>query len=159
MPAITALIHTHDDGLRLGRALETLRPCDEIIVVDHESQDATLRVARDYGARLIAAYDDALPGDYLKLARNAWVLCLDPHESLTEGLEASLFEWKSESGGRGAPALSVFIREETADGWVKHPTPETRLVPQHWSRWQGSLPAHERSAVLLEGALLSFLLP
>jgi glycosyltransferase involved in cell wall biosynthesis len=54
MPGITALIHTHNDGLRLGRCLETLYPCDDILVVDHGSDDWTLRVAHEYGAQIIA---------------------------------------------------------------------------------------------------------
>ena len=48
MPSITALIHTSNDALRLGRLLETLYPCDTIVVVDHRSQDKTLRLAREY---------------------------------------------------------------------------------------------------------------
>lgn len=160
MPPITALLHTRNDAFRLGRALETLRPCDEILVVDHGSHDATLRIAREYGARLIAARDDSTPpGHYLQLARHSWVLCLEPRESLTESLEASLFEWESESSGRSAPAFSAFLREETAAGWLEHPTPHTRLVPQLWDRWEGSLPAHEPSSMVLEGELLRFILP
>jgi glycosyltransferase involved in cell wall biosynthesis len=37
MPQLTALIHTHNDELRLGRALESLRPCDELLIFDHGS--------------------------------------------------------------------------------------------------------------------------
>jgi hypothetical protein len=33
MPKITALLHTHNDALRLGRALDSLRPCDEVLVI------------------------------------------------------------------------------------------------------------------------------
>jgi glycosyltransferase involved in cell wall biosynthesis len=55
MPPITALLHTTNDALRLGRALETLLPCAEIIIVDHHSADATRRIARDYGARIVTA--------------------------------------------------------------------------------------------------------
>ena len=55
MPSITALLHTENDALRLGRCLETLYPCDYIHVVDHGSQDGTVPLAREYGARVIAA--------------------------------------------------------------------------------------------------------
>lgn len=158
MPAVTALLHTENDALRLGRALETLRPCDEIIVVDHGSRDATLRIAREYGARIVEAQQDASPGYYLRSARCDWILCLEPRESLTEALEATLLEWKSVPAARG-PAFSVFLREETPKGWLDVPTPQTRLVPRTWACWQGVLPVHERSALALEGELLRFLLP
>ena len=53
MPPITALLHTSNDGLRLGRALETLLPCAEILIVDHHSTDDTLRIVREYGAHIL----------------------------------------------------------------------------------------------------------
>ena len=78
MPPFTALLHTKNDALRLGRALETLVPCGEILVVDHHSADATGRIAREYGARLVAADSQANPQRYLELARFDWIFCLDP---------------------------------------------------------------------------------
>jgi len=65
MPHITALLHTANDALRLGRALETLRACDEIMIVDHESSDATVRIAREYGAQILPRKSGADPRTYL----------------------------------------------------------------------------------------------
>jgi glycosyltransferase involved in cell wall biosynthesis len=166
MVSITALLHTENDALRLGRALETLYACDDILVVDHGSRDATVRVAREYGARVVDAVSGAAPADHLLSAHLSatpgWILCLDPRESLTERLAASLFEWKSESfhvQASGAPAFSVFLREETAEGWVDVPAAQTRLVPQTWRLWKGKFPVHEPSALALEGELLRFAFP
>jgi glycosyltransferase involved in cell wall biosynthesis len=165
MPPITALLHTMDDALRLGRALEMLLPCSEILIVDHHSADATRRIAREYGARIVAAEGSPAAHRYLDLARNDWILCLDPGESITESLQASLFEWSalpSHSGVNdvaGGSAFSVFVREQTGDGWLEHPEPETRLVPRSWTLWRGRLPAHEPSAIALQGELLRFALP
>ncbi|HEY6339485.1 MAG TPA: hypothetical protein VIW68_13410 [Candidatus Sulfotelmatobacter sp.] len=157
MPAITALLHARNDALRLGRALETLLPCDEILVIDHASQDATTRIAREYGAKVTASTGSSL-SQYLQLVRHEWILCLEARESITEALSASLFEWKSQSQPGIAP-FSLFLREETAGGWVQNPVPQTRLVPHTWNRWQGELPAPEPSAIALEGALLRFFQP
>src|SRR4051794_16378374 len=121
MPAITALLHTHNDGLRVGRCLETLYPCDEILVVDHNSEDGTLRVAKEYGARILSAQKIASDW-YGSLAHAEWVLSLDPRESLTEALAASLFEWKLREVAE-QKAFSLFLREETSEGWVAHPAP------------------------------------
>ena len=132
MASITALLHTHNDALRLGRALETLYACDEILLVDHGSRDDTVRIARQYGAKVVEARPGASPEDYLRTlgrgfgslppasssASKGWILCLDPHESLTEKLAATLFEWKSEALHAAASAFSVFLREETAEGWM-----------------------------------------
>jgi glycosyltransferase involved in cell wall biosynthesis len=164
MPAITALLHVHDDALRLGRALETLLPFDEILVVDHGSRDATRRIAREYGARVVEVTAGASPIQCLQFAGCEWILCLEPRESLTEALAASIFEWRSEwkpelQAPPAITAFSIFLREETAHGWLENPSPQTRVVPRNWNQWKGLLPAPEPSAIVLEGALLRFLLP
>jgi glycosyltransferase involved in cell wall biosynthesis len=158
MPRITALLHTHDDALRLGRALETLRPCDQIVIVDRGSRDATPRIAREYGARVVLSEEAATPASWLQSVTSDWILCLDPREALTESLEATLLEWKTVREIT-APAFSVFLREETARGWLDLPQPHTRLVPRRWNRWQHGLPLSDPSAVVLVGELLRFVRP
>jgi glycosyltransferase involved in cell wall biosynthesis len=160
MLLITALLHTENDALRLGRALETLYPCDDILIVDHDSRDSTVQLAREYGARVVEAVANASPDHYFRHVGPGWILCLDPRESLTESLAASLYEWKyTYAGGPRAAAFSVFLREETATGWVAIPKAETRLIPPEWSRWIGMLPIHESSAISLDGELLRFIFP
>jgi len=160
MPLITALLHTDNDALRIGRCLETLYPCDEIVVVDHGSRDGTVQIARAYGARIVAAAPGAVSVQYSLPAATGWILCLHPRESLTESLAASLFEWKSDQGAIRSPrAFSVFLREETAEGWIEMPVAQTRLVPQSWERWNGTLPVYDASSVVLEGELLRFAFP
>jgi len=161
MPPITALLHTTNDALRLGRTLETLLPCAEILVVDHDSTDATRSVARAYGARIVAD-SHGTANHYLDLARHDWILCMQPGESISEGLQASLFEWSMQpdrgvgNDVGGPPAFSVFVREQTGERWLRFPAPETRLIPRDWPRWRKHLPAPEPSASALEGELLRF---
>jgi len=156
MPTITALLHTQNDALRLGRALEMLFPCDEILIVDHNSDDATADIAREYGARVVQA-DSSIT--YSPQGHGKWIFTLDPRESITEALAASLFEWKSEALPTGARAFSVFRREETPNGWIENPIAQTRLVPADWNRWNGRFPESEDSAIALEGELLHFAFP
>jgi glycosyltransferase involved in cell wall biosynthesis len=157
MPPITALLHTLNDSLHLGRALESLRPCDEILVIDHGSADDTPLLARQYGAVVHSAMPSALPVKYLGLARHPWVLCLLPSESLTEALEASLFEWKlgTEEHTARSMAYSFNVREETANGWIDA-EPVIRLIPKTWTAWEGTLPVSDQAGTLLEGHLLRF---
>ena len=157
MREITAVVHTQDDALRIGRCLETLYPCDEIVIIDHGSKDGTLRVAQEYGARIMRALGGG-PELLPRQGRSGWILCLDARESLTESLAASLYEWKTEVSGQQR-AFSMFVREETAEGWIENPTPQTRLVPAVWDRWHGFFPANDASASALEGDLLRFVLP
>jgi glycosyltransferase involved in cell wall biosynthesis len=160
MPAITALLHTRNDSRHLGRALESLRPCDEILVIDHGSLDNTPLLARQYGAVVHSATASASPATYLGLAHHPWVLCLLPCESLTEALEASLFEWKlgTDEHTAQSTAYCFQVREETANGWIDA-APVIRLIPKTWTAWQGTLPVSDQTGTLLEGHLLRFRRP
>lgn len=160
MPPITALLHTKNDALRLGRTLEILLPCSEIMIVDHHSVEATLRIAREYGARIVTA-ENAPVNHYLNLARNDWILCIAPGESMTEGLQATLFEWRALPAQDVAErsAFSVFVRQQTDETWLDFPAPETRLIHRSWTTWHGQLPAPHPPAIALEGNLLRFTLP
>jgi glycosyltransferase involved in cell wall biosynthesis len=158
MHRITAVLHTHNDELRLGRCLETLYPCDEILVMDHGSEDATLRVALDYAARAVIALEGASAEQYVRFVEAEWLLCLDAHESLTEALAASLYQWKLEPHPPTA-MFSMRLREETAQGWVEHLEPQTRLVPANWCDWNGWFPINDPTAQLLEGEILRFSFP
>jgi glycosyltransferase involved in cell wall biosynthesis len=158
MPPISAILHTFNDGLRLGRALETLRPCDELLVIDHGSTDQTLQIAREYAATIRTAGQS--PADPLQWARHDWLLCLLPSESLSEALEATLFEWTLKDAREviGVPAGSVGVREETEHGWCDAQR-ATRLIPRSWNLWAGQLPAFDARAAMLQGDLLRFGLP
>jgi hypothetical protein len=160
MLTLAAFLHTRNDALRLGRCLETVYPCDEIVVVDHRSSDETLHVAREFGAKIVcvdtaAEARNAFPPKSLILPQ--WLLCLDPRESLSEALAASLFEWKS--AAPDASAFALALREENAHGWIDHPVPQTRLVPAGWDRWNGRFPIQQPCPTTLEGKLLRFAFP
>jgi hypothetical protein len=157
MPPITAILQTRNDGSRLGRALESLRPCDEFLVVDQGSTDDTLRIAREYGSVIQSSSPNQPLSNYLRFAHHDWVLCLLPSESLTEGLEASLFEWKLYGPGDVVriPSCSVVVREESRMSSAET-MPSTRLVPKIWNSWDGPLPRRDPRSLLLQGELLRF---
>jgi glycosyltransferase involved in cell wall biosynthesis len=160
MPPITALLHTENDSSRLGRTLEMLLPCAEILIVDHHSSDATLRIAREYAARIVPAARTSPANHFLDLARHDWILCMAPGESITENLQATLFEWSLlPSNPLPGPAFSILVREQTGEHWRRLPFPETRLIPRVWPHWHGRFPAPSLSSIPLEGELLRFDLP
>ena len=130
--------------------------CDEILIIDHRSDDRTVAVAREYGARVVAAKEGI---SRASVVRGEWIFTLDPRESMTESLGASLFEWKLETVPSNVRAFSVFRREETSEGWVQNPVAQTRLVRADWNLWAGNFPEPDASAVALEGELLRFVFP
>jgi len=120
--------------------------------MDHGSADATLRIARQHGARVEPASSEADSG--AALAAHHWVLCLRPGEALSESLEATLLEWKQEEPG-DAVAYAVALRQETVNGW-RHCGAEVRLVNRRMIPWSGALPPQRGDALSLCGDLLRF---
>jgi glycosyltransferase involved in cell wall biosynthesis len=158
MPKFTALLHTHNDALRLGRTLDSLRPCDEVLVIDEDSEDDTERIAREHGAHFKKAIPGVTPGAYAMDAEHEWILCLRPNESLSDDLEAALLEWKEREVDAGIACFGIPIRQENGAGWKKLP-PEVRLVNRTRMNWVGDMPPEQACDAILGGDLLSFQQP
>src|SRR5579884_3635813 len=92
---ISAAIITYNEQRNISRAIESLRCCDEIVVVDSGSTDRTAEIAANLGARVI---ENPWEG-YAKQKNYAteqcthdWVLSLDADESLSEALEGEIWQ-------------------------------------------------------------------
>ena len=144
MIPISAVIHTLNHGHCVGRAIESLHPCEEIVVIDGGSSDHTLQIARQFGARVAPQ-----PAERSGLSRHSgiavdstvthdWVLCILPTEALVESLEASLYGWKHALPD-GFSAYSVAIREEIEGRWRQLPA-EVRFIHRRHVRWEAGLP-------------------
>lgn len=155
MPKISALIHTHNDAARLGRTLDSLRPCDEVLVIDRHSDDDTPDIARAHGAAVKQAIAGVQAGAYAIDTRNEWVLCLRPGEAISESLEASLREWQDAEPDPDTPGYALPVRENVAGRWETRP-PEMRLVNRNRVNWTEDVPPDARRAIQLQGDLLQF---
>jgi hypothetical protein len=154
MPKISAIIHARNDGHHLARTLETLRPCDEIVVVDHGPSQEIAKVAREYGATMRKAITGVEDGTYALETKHQWVLCLRPDETLSETLEATLFEWKDSEPGK-VSGYALNIREQRKKQWQQL-RPETRLVNRAQLNWKEELPPTSANDPKLEGDVLRF---
>jgi glycosyltransferase involved in cell wall biosynthesis len=148
---LSALIHSINDERTLGRTLEVLRACDDVLVVDHGSTDNTVRIARQYGARVIPGVAGVDRGAYAVDCLNDWVLCLLPTETINENLEAALFEWKQQKHIDDV-GMCCTVREEVDSGWKTH-EPQMRLVNRQKLNWQDNFPSGA-SADILPGEVL-----
>jgi glycosyltransferase involved in cell wall biosynthesis len=166
MAKITALIHTYNDAERIGRALESLRACDEVLLIDHGSTDDTVKLARQHGAIVKDGVPGVNPGVYAIDAHHDWILCLLPTEAVSEGLEASLFEWKEkvdeplgedekEDAAKSECSVAFMVREESDNGWTELGR-HTRLVNRKIINWPGHLPHDDPAAHIIAGHLLRF---
>ena len=150
---ISALIHTCNNALALGRALDSLRPCDEVLVVDHGSTDETVKIAKEHGAKVVNGVPGVDRGAYARDARNKWILCLLPQEALAEDLEASLLEWVEAEQDENQMGFNMAIREQNGAGW-KSLEPEMRLANSKQINWTGDLPPANPNAPALAGHVL-----
>lgn len=90
---VSAIVITRNEEANIGRCLDALKWCDEMLVVDSGSTDATVALARAAGARTIghewAGYGPQK--DFaVAQAANDWVLCVDADEIVSPALRASI---------------------------------------------------------------------
>ena len=82
------------------------------------------------------------------------MLCLLPNESLSDTLEAELYEWTHRDPPK-ANAYALRMREEKNGKW-KNLSAETRLVNRTCINWTTALPPKIAKAPRLDGELLRF---
>lgn len=93
---ISVIIAARNEEKNLPRCLESLRNVREVYVVDSGSTDATIEIARSFGAKVVQFhYQGGWPKkrqwamENLPLAAD-WIFLLDADESLTPELEAEI---------------------------------------------------------------------
>jgi hypothetical protein len=157
MPKLTALLHCHNQAQQLARALETLRACDQVLVIDHDANSDVERVVRDYGATIKVGVPGVSLGTYLVDAANDWIICVKPTETLSEELEASLLEWKQQEHETNK-TFAISVRAQQNGGW-KPAGRHTRLVNRTHVNWTTELPPDSEGAEVLQGDLLELETP
>lgn len=162
---ITATIITYNEERNIARAMESLRCCDEIVVVDSGSSDRTAEIAEKLGARVIeypwGGY--ARQKNYAaECASNDWILSVDADEALSEALEGEIWQVKKKGPAYDAytmPRLAQYLgRWILHSGW--YPDRKVRLYHRAKATWVGDY-VHESLTVNgrtghLESDLLHF---
>lgn len=162
---ISATIIACNEERNIARAIESLRCCDEIIVVDSGSTDRTVEIAQKLGARVIEMpwKGYASQKNYAsEQAAHDWVLSIDADESLSEALEAEI--WQIKKSGPQYDAYTMPRLAQYLGRWILHsgwyPDRKIRLFDRRKARWEGDY-VHESVRVdgvvgHLESNLLHF---
>lgn len=91
---ITGIIITLNEEDNIQKCIDSLKKvCDEIIVVDSQSQDKTVEIARKLGAKVyIQKYlgDGPQKRHGVQFASNDWILTLDADERLADDMIADI---------------------------------------------------------------------
>src|SRR5262249_27276185 len=144
---ITATIIAQDEERNIARAIESLRCCDEILIVDSGSTDRTVELATNLGARVIEAGWRGFAGQKNWAAEQAtydWILSLDADEALSEALEAEI--WNLKKSGPRFDAYTMPRLARYLGRWIYHagwyPDRKIRLYQRGRAKWVGDF-VHE----------------
>jgi glycosyltransferase involved in cell wall biosynthesis len=149
---VSACIITRDEEDRLPACLASLSWCDEIVVVDSHSTDATREVAAAHGARVI---ERDWPGHVaqkefaIRQASHEHVFCIDADERVSPALEKQLVALR-DAGFPGHAGWQVSRVSSWQGRTIRHgtwfPDWKLRLFDRRKGRWGGRDP-HDRVEV------------
>ncbi|MBI4042427.1 MAG: glycosyltransferase family 2 protein [Deltaproteobacteria bacterium] len=156
---VSAIIITQNEAESLQRCLEGLQWCDEIVIVDSESRDETVELARKYTDKIfIEAFKGFGPQKQSAVEKtsNEWVLSIDADEEVTPLLAeeiASVLEQKSPIKGFLIPRKNLY-----GSKWIRfggqYPDYNLRLFSKSHGEFTRQM-IHERIIVSGEVAKLS----
>ena len=119
---ISVVINTLNESARLADAISSVKKfADEIVVIDMESDDRSVEIAKDLGAKVFTHKRM----DYVELARNFgiskasgdWILILDPDEQLCPSL---LVKLKEEVKNNTADYFRIPRKNIVFNKWLKY---------------------------------------
>ena len=152
MVKVSVVVITHNEEENLHRCLKSLDWADEIILVDAESEDRTVQIAKEYTDKV---YIHPWGGFVeqrnwaLKQATHQWVLFLDADEVVSPQLRGEL-EALKDKGMRGYSGFEIPRRSFYLGDWVGHcgwyPNYQLRLFDRKRGKWVGRV-VHERVEV------------
>jgi glycosyltransferase involved in cell wall biosynthesis len=142
VPGVTATVITLNESANLAAALDSVRWADEIIVVDSESTDDTVAIARRYTDRVIVrpwpGYIDQ-KNFAAAQASHEWIFSLDADERVTPELAAEIVALLGAGptcAGYRMPRVSHYLGR-----WIRstdwYPDYQLRLYDRRRARWVG----------------------
>ncbi len=109
---ISAALITFNEEENIARTLEKLVWCDEIVVIDSFSSDATVEICTSYGAKVIQKKFNGYGEQKLFLVSQCsfdWILSIDADEVLTDEL---IHEIKTEFNKKVIPYQAYFLNRK-----------------------------------------------
>lgn len=93
---ISAVVLTKNEEKNIGRCLNSLSFCDDIIIIDDYSEDRTIEQAKKYKVKIIQRKlnnDFASQRNFaMKMAGNEWILFIDADEQITSELSKEIIK-------------------------------------------------------------------
>lgn len=132
MPRISAVINTRNEEQNIRYCLEALQWCDEIIILDMESEDNTVNIAKAYTDKIfshkkVMAFDLARKSAVGK-ATGDWILLVDADEMVPKILSQKLKRIAAENS---TDIVYIPFKTYILGEWIKH----TGWWPDYHSRF------------------------
>ena len=151
MPKLSVTVITRNEAADIGEALASVAWADEIVVVDSQSTDETVSIARRHAGRVVVR---EWPG-YVEqknhaasIASHDWILSLDADERVTPALAAEIKALMA-----GAPDHVAFRIPRVTwhlGRWIRstdwYPDHQLRLYDRRSAEWTGRY-VHEAVSV------------
>ena len=154
---ISACVITLNEADRIDDCLRSLAWCDETVVIDSHSTDATRERAAALGARVI---ERDWPGHArqkefaVRTAQHDWVLCVDADERLSDALRDEILALRASGfpdyAGWSVPRCSSYLGR-----WIHHgtwyPDRSVRLFDRRRGRFVANRDYDLHERVVLDG--------
>lgn len=127
MISLSVVVLTKNEESRIAGCLDSVKWADEIIIVDDESADRTVEIARGYTDKIFIKKMD-IEGRHrnwaYRLAQNSWVLSLDADERVTQDLRREIED--------------IISRETVCNGFT---IPRRNFIGGYWIKYGGWYPS------------------
>ena len=137
--ALSLVVITRDAGAQLAECLASVDFAAEKLVIDSGSEDDTVQIARDSGARVIAHEWQGFGAQKnfaVAQAANDWVLCLDADERVSAELGGAI------RAALASPRHTAYMMQRCnrfLGRWLRHgegyPDWNLRLFDRRHARW------------------------
>ncbi len=150
MPPLTVTLITRNESANIAAALESVSWADEVVVVDAESTDETVAIARRFTSRVIVREWPGFVAQKNFAASQAchdWILSIDADERVSPALADEVrrvLQAAPREAGFRIPRVSFYLGT-----WLRstdwYPDFQLRLYDRRRARWNGQL-VHESVA-------------
>lgn len=153
MSTVTAVIHTRNSAETLDTCLRSVSWCDSIYVVDMQSTDHTIEIAKKYGAKIFEVkdqylYADPIRNEYLKKVKTDWTLIVDSDEevpsTLTKKLKAAMDV--PQINGYALPRKNIIFGK-----WMQHTGYWPDYIVRFFRTGQATYPPQVHAQPIVDG--------
>lgn len=164
---LSAIVITRNAGKKIRDCLLSLKFADEVLVIDSGSVDKTLKIAKEYKAKIFSVEQKGYSYSRnigAEKANGEWLLYIDSDERISDRLGKEIQTATSQAPRNDAGSYKIYRKNIILGKWLKHggwwPDPVHRLIKKSaLKEWGGALhefPTVFGSVGLIQEPLIHF---